>query len=313
MKLLPLRLVYLLLLLPCAVAVNAEPVVEDGGVALTRDELQHVVQGWGRDMRIAAANNPDSRRELLTMAMASKKIARDAQRITVDEDAEFYWSRELQVRGVLRHLMVQHYLDTVELPDLVPLARERYLADKDKYGKVPERRMTSQILFRCAPRECDAEQVKKTANKVLAELDAGGNFEQLAAEYSDDAASKDQGGKFDRWLARGEPHVVPQYTKAAFAIDEVGGYSGLVNSKYGGHIIRLDDIQPAHYKTYEEVAPVIIQQLEQEYKKLAAQEFDRRYAMSDQAVFDDAALDEIFAPYQTFDADAVENETPVVE
>jgi parvulin-like peptidyl-prolyl isomerase len=289
----------------CSMAQNADPVVvQNDGIELTREELQYIVQGWGRDMQIAAANNAESRRELINMTLAGKKLARDSQNVTREEDPDYYWSRELQIRGALRHLFVQRYLENVQVPDMQPLARERYLADKDKYGKVPERRMTSHILFRCIPNECDSEQLYKTANEVLSKLKAGGNFEQLAAEYSEDPGSKDKGGKFDRWLAKGEPHVVAQYTNAAFDIGEVGGITGLVNSKYGLHIIRLDEIQESRYLPFEEVEASIIQQLEQEYRKLAAMDFDKRYAPVGEVIMDDALIEDIFAPYQSYDAEA---------
>jgi hypothetical protein len=279
-------------------------VVENDGISITMDELQHIVEGWGRDMQIAAANDPDSRLELIRMTLAGKKLARDSQSVTREEDPDYYWSRELQLRGVLRHLFIQRYLENLEVPDMQPLARERFLADKDKYAKVPERRMTSHILFGCVIGECDSEELKKTADKVLAELQSGGNFEQLAAEYSDDPGSKDKGGKFGRWISKGEAHVVKSYTKAAFDLEAVGDISGIVGSRYGLHIIRLDEIQPSYYLPFEEVEPQVIQQLEQEYRKLAAMDFDRRYAPVGEVIMDEAMIEEILEPYKTYDAEA---------
>ena len=289
----------------CSVAQTTDPVVvENDGIELTREELQYIVQGWARDMQIAAANNPESRRELIKMALASKKLANASASVSREADPEFYWSRELQVRGVLRHLLVKHYLDTLEVPDMQPLAEERFLADRDKYAKVPERRMTSHILFRCIPHQCDREELNERANWVLAELKAGGDFEDLAAQYSDDPASKDKGGKFDRWLAKGEPHVVKEYTKAVFGLEEVGDISELVGTRFGLHIIRLDEIQPSYYREFEEVEAEVVQRLEQEYRKLAAMEFDQRYGPVGELELDEAAIEDILAPYKTFDADA---------
>jgi parvulin-like peptidyl-prolyl isomerase len=65
------------------------------------------------------------------------------------------------------------------------------------------------ISFRVHP----PEEAEKIANQVYKELQNGGNFEQLAKKYSDDAASKDSGGK----LAPLNKAIVPdEYKKMLF-------------------------------------------------------------------------------------------------
>jgi len=302
------------LALSSAASVYAETVIQDEEVSISREELQQIVQRWTTDMRTTAANNLDLRRELVTLALASKKIALAAEQISPEIDPAFYWEVELQLRGVLRHLMIKHYLATVELPDLEPLAAERYIADKDQYALVPERRLSSHILFKCVAGDCDFDKVNRLANETLAALNNGADFAELVAKYSDDPGSKDKGGQLGRWLAQGEPHVASQYMEAVYAIDKVGGYSELVGTQFGLHIIRLDEIEPSSYKSYEEVKGQIIQSIEGEYKRLAAMEFDQQYGPSGTLVLADEALEEIFAPYKTFDAEAeAEAEVEAVE
>jgi peptidyl-prolyl cis-trans isomerase C len=289
------------LALTCAGVAHADTVIKDDEVRISRDEMQQIVRRWTPEMRAAAANDAAARWELAAMNVASKKIARAAGEVTPESDPEFYWEITLQVRQLLRNLMIQHYLDTLAMPDWEPLARERYLAEKDKYALVPERRLSSHILFACQPGNCDNEKVVNTAEETLVALRNGGEFSELVTKYSDDTVSKVQGGQVS-WMSPDEPGVDGKYREAIFAIEKVGAYSGVISTKFGLHIIRLDDIEAPHYKTYEEVKDQIIAHLEAEYKKLAAVEFDKKYGPAGTLVLTEDVLDEVLAPYRTPDA-----------
>ena len=74
-----------------------------------------------------------------------------------------------------------------------------------------------------------------------------------------------------------------------------------METRFGFHIIRLDDLRPEHHKSYEETRDQIIADLRKEYVDLAAKEFDASFRISQDAMIDDAAMEEIFAPYKTGD------------
>ena len=179
-----------------------------------------------------------------------------------------------------------------------PLAQERYTTEKDKYAFVPEVRTSSHILFGCRPGSCDVLETQAEAKEVLEQLRSGANFEQMVAEHSDDPGTKPRGGKFDRWLRLGEPNVSPPFVGALFEVEQVGDYTDVISTQFGFHIIRLDGIQEAYYKPFEEVEQIIVDTLVLEYEKLAMKDFEARYHLSDEVQLDDAALDEIFAPFK---------------
>lgn len=78
--------------------------------------------------------------------------------------------------------------------------------------------------------------VKERAEKVLAEIKAGGDFEALAMKYGEDSTAS-LGGDLD-WFAKGD--MVPQFEVAAFDLDINEISQELVESPFGYHIIRVD-------------------------------------------------------------------------
>ncbi len=85
---------------------------------------------------------------------------------------------------------------------------------------------------------------RETADEVVALLSAGGDFAELAAEYSIDFSNKDNAGYLG-FFSRGE--MVQEFDEAVFAL-EVGEISAPVQTDFGFHIIELLD-----YREEEEV------------------------------------------------------------
>ncbi len=73
-------------------------------------------------------------------------------------------------------------------------------------------------------------------------------FAELAAHYSDDGAAQ-QGGDLG-WVDKGM--LDPQFEEAAFALP-VGRVSGIVETKYGYHLILVEDKKPAGMQSFDEV------------------------------------------------------------
>ncbi len=114
----------------------------------------------------------------------------------------------------------------------------------------PERVQARQILFAVDLPENPSQGVIDAAyadalaeaEATLAELQAGADFAELAAQRSDDAGSAQQGGDvgfFDRdGVSASGATYAPEFVAAAFALDE-GELSAPVRTQFGWHIIEV--------------------------------------------------------------------------
>jgi foldase protein PrsA len=82
---------------------------------------------------------------------------------------------------------------------------------------------------------------EKTADMIEAKLKAGGNFAELAKQYSTDPSTKDKGGELGFF---GAGQMVKPFQEAA-AATPVGATSAPVKSPFGWHIINVEEKKPA--------------------------------------------------------------------
>jgi peptidyl-prolyl cis-trans isomerase D len=127
--------------------------------------------------------------------------------------------------------------------------KAQYQANIQQYA-VPNRVHVEHILFTTVGKpDAEAEEVKKKAEDVLAQLKKGAKFEDLAKKYSEDPGTRDKGGDLG-WIVQGQ--TVPEFEKTAFSLPK-GQLSDLVKTQYGFHILRVLDKETAHTKPLEEV------------------------------------------------------------
>ena len=103
-------------------------------------------------------------------------------------------------------------------------------------------------------------ETKEQAEAILASLKKGGKFEDIAKKQSKDPGSGANGGDLD-WAAPG--NYVKEFSDAMVALNK-GQVSAPVQSQFGFHIIRLDDVREAQLPSLQDVKPQIAQQLQQQ-------------------------------------------------
>ena len=153
--------------------------------------------------------------------------------------------------------------------------KAHYEQVKDQFA-TQERRHARHILISVGEGTDDAA-AKKQADEVLAKVKAGGDFAALAKQYSKDPGSAEKGGDLG-WASKGM--FVGPFEDALFSMS-VGEIKGPVKTQFGYHIIKLEEIESGHVKSFEEVRP----QLEADYKHEQAQAafYDRTQKLADES------------------------------
>ncbi|MEY4668863.1 MAG: Foldase protein PrsA 2 [Pseudomonadota bacterium] len=126
-----------------------------------------------------------------------------------------------------------------------------FAANPDLYAE-PETVTARHILVLVKPDASPADQQKaldRIKSIKLRTSAPGADFSKIAAETSDDTASKVDGGNLGAFQ-RGM--MVPEFEKAAFEL-KVGEISEPVKTQYGYHIIKVEQHQESQPPTFEKV------------------------------------------------------------
>lgn len=143
---------------------------------------------------------------------------------------------------------------------------------------IPAAARAAIIYFALRPHAADTAvaATRARAAAVRAEVERQpdeARFAALAAQYSDDQASRYLGGDTG-WLVAGQPdsRFAPAVIAAVFGLDRAGQLAPLVETADGLYVIRLVDTRPATRRPLEEVAPLIRAQLlaEKRHRRLEA-------------------------------------------
>jgi len=138
--------------------------------------------------------------------------------------------------------------------------KARYESDKAMY-QTPEQRHARHILLKTAEGDSEAVRAekKKKAEEVLALARQGKDFAELARKYSE-GPTKDRGGDLG-FFARGR--MVPSFDEAVFSM-KTGEISELVETPFGYHVIKLEEIRPATGRSFEQVKDNLAKSVRQE-------------------------------------------------
>lgn len=133
---------------------------------------------------------------------------------------------------------------------------------------VPEKRRARHILFKVAPdaSASQKEAIRKQAEKVLAQAKAGDDFAKLASIYSQDSGSASRGGDLGFFT---KDQMVKPFADAVFSM-KPGQISNIVKTRFGYHIIKLEQVKPAKVKPLAEVKNSIVAKLQAKASKSKA-------------------------------------------
>lgn len=206
-----------------------------------------------------------------------------------DADVDAYYQKNQAEFKVPEQAKVEYVVFSANalLPQMTVSDEEvkkYYEEHRSEFG-MPEQREAAHILIPVASQASEAEKraAKAKAEQILQQVkQAPAKFAELAKKYSEDPGSAANGGDLGFF---GHGMMVKPFEDAAFSL-KPGEISGLVQSDFGFHIIKLLAIKPAQIRQLAEVRSGIAQKLKQQkaddkFAELAEKFSDAVYEQSD--------------------------------
>ncbi|MDE2117307.1 MAG: SurA N-terminal domain-containing protein [Betaproteobacteria bacterium] len=140
---------------------------------------------------------------------------------------------------------------------------KKYYAEHQPEFGTQEQRQAAHILISVAAQasEADKQAAKAKAEQILQQVNKSpAKFAELAKQYSQDPGSAANGGDLGMF---GRGMMVKPFDDAVFRL-KPGEISGLVQSEFGFHIIKLLAVQPAKTLSLDEAKGDIAQKLKQQ-------------------------------------------------
>ncbi|MDX3927629.1 MAG: peptidylprolyl isomerase [Shinella sp.] len=212
----------------------ADPVVAKvGGADIRQSELNLAMTGLDPQL----ANLPDEQKRVaaLSAIIDVKLLAANAAKENLQDDADFKQRiAYLTDRELHNAYFKKHVVDAVT-PDEVKARYDKEIASIEPQDEIRARH----ILVK----------TEDEAKAIIAELDAGKDFVELAKEKSTDP-NKSEGGDLG-YFAKGR--MVPEFETAAFALEKGAYTKEPVKSQFGFHVIKLEDKRKQQPPALEQV------------------------------------------------------------
>ncbi len=229
---------------------SGAPAVKVNGVAIDENLVNLLVK------ERQAQGQPDSpqlRRAIREDLVARELMAQEARKQGLNSKPEVKSQMELASQSVLVRAYLQDFAKAHPVSEA---------AMKAEYEKLKTVMGDKEYLVRhiLVAKESEAQDIE-------AQLKKGAKFEQLAKEKSKDPSGKSNGGALG-WVAPGG--LVKPFADAMVKLQK-GQTSGPVQSEFGWHIIRLEDIRPMKAPPYDTIKDGLRQRVEQqEVQKMIA-------------------------------------------
>lgn len=207
--------------------------------------------------------------------------------VSVTEDAlkAYYSSHEKAYEEPEKRRIAYVFFSTSDFAKDVSVSEDDLRAYYDEHRRDYRQEQAvhaRHILFRVDPEASDdeVEAVRKKAADVLALAKSGHDFATLAKNYSQDTGSAPQGGDLG-YFTRSQ--MIKEFADVAFAM-KPGEVSDLVRTRFGFHIIKVEDVRPEKELSFEEVKDRIREKLVEEKARDIA--YSKARDFSDAAIVD---------------------------
>lgn len=204
------------------------------------------------DMRVKAASaqgqadSPELRKAIREDMINLEVMAQEAEKLGLNKNDDVVQQMELAKQSVLVGAFVQDYAKKH------PVSEKQLQQEYDK------------LKVKLGDKEFNARHIlvatEEEAKSIIAQLGKKAKFEKLA-EKSMDAGSAQRGGSLG-WAVPG--NFVAPFANALLNLKKGDYTKDPVESQFGWHIIKLDDVRELKVPPFEELKPQLQQRLQQQ-------------------------------------------------
>jgi peptidyl-prolyl cis-trans isomerase C len=220
------------------------PLATVNGVVIPRQRAEAVV----RVQAARGAQDSEQLRAQVREALINNELlVQEGNRSGVAKRAEVVEQIDLNRQEVIANAVVTEYVRTHPVSDAE--IQKEYDGARARTG---DKEYKARHILVAA---------EEDAKSIIAELKKGGKFEEIAQKRSTDEGTKARGGDLD-WNV---PSTFDKVFADALAKLEKGRMTETpVRTRFGFHIIQLDDVRPVNFPPLAQVKPQIQQRLAQQ-------------------------------------------------
>lgn len=223
-----------LALLAGAHAEEDKVVATVNGQPITESELKIAITDL--DPKFARLPAEQQRAAALSALIELRVMADEAVAKGLDKDPDFQLRMAMLNQRALHSEVVDKEVSKSINDEEI---RARY--DKEIAAQPPENEVHARHIL---------VKTKEEADDIIKQLDGGADFEKLAGEKTEDPSGKTSGGDLGYF---GAGQMVPEFEKAAFAL-EPGSYTKEpVQSQFGWHVIKVEDKRAKQPPAFDDV------------------------------------------------------------
>jgi peptidyl-prolyl cis-trans isomerase C len=228
---------------PAAKPAAGKPIATVNGVAVPQARADFLMQ---QQAQRGAPDNEQMRGAVREELINREVLAQEARKAGAEKAPEV----QTQLDMVRQEIVVSYYLREFARKNPVTEAEIQKEYDRAKSQHGDKEYKARHILV----------ETEDQAKGLIADLKKGAKFDELATKNSKDTGSAQRGGDLD-WNVPGT--FDKQFSEAMVKLEK-GKYSEApVKTRFGFHIIQLDDVRPAKFAAIGEVRPRIQQMLVQ--------------------------------------------------
>jgi parvulin-like peptidyl-prolyl isomerase len=206
----------------------------------------------------SALTRPDAVKNALINIYTVRRAAQLAiSEGLVEQDELLFHSTDGADRFALERFVSKRVEEEYSASDWDALAREYYQVNRQRYeGK--RQANVKHILIKSEARTFN--QLVAAVSDLEAKLRSGGDFEDLAREYSEDRSVTNNGGNLG-YVKKGKTD--PAFEKAVFAA-EPGILQGPVLTSFGVHFFEVSDFRTTDEAEYSSLRPAIVRRVQKQ-------------------------------------------------